>query len=250
MEMASHRTWEKQYCPLFTRCRTPMSELAQNGGVAESAMKRSTPAAQQSTGVEYSSPLTTSGATVSGEPRRLLKCRPEELCSFANPKSQSLYVPTSIGDSRSSSSTFSHFTSRWTMLRLCRNASARIRCRSTLAAATSGKPVPCLAARSVIMSKRSPALQHSMTRETMPTSSNTSCIATMCLCFRRRCMRISPSNSASPKRFRTSRGCSLAFEMRFTARRLSSPPRTTFLRRQFQTRPKLPSPMGSSPTIS
>mmetsp|Transcript_12846 Transcript_12846/g.36506 ORF Transcript_12846/g.36506 Transcript_12846/m.36506 type:complete len:209 (+) Transcript_12846:603-1229(+) len=208
-------------------------------------MYSKTPAAQQSTGVEYRAPITTSGATASGEPRRVRSCPPAALSDAAKPKSQSLKVLRSMGNPRSAQRRFSHFTSRWTMSRPCRNASALRRCRRALAALDSGRPRRL----AVMRSKRSPPSQHSMTKETMVGALKTSCIATTCGCLRRKCMWISPSKPSRPNRLSMSRGFSKALRIRFTAR-IPGLPMALLRSRQLQTRPKLPSPSGFSPTMA
>mmetsp|Transcript_144992 Transcript_144992/g.403869 ORF Transcript_144992/g.403869 Transcript_144992/m.403869 type:complete len:210 (+) Transcript_144992:323-952(+) len=209
-------------------------------------MYSKTPAAQQSTGIEYLLPATTSGATASGEPRRVFKCPLGPFREAAKPKSHSLNVLNSIGAPRSTQRRFSHFTSRCTMNKLWRKASALRRCRRARAAPTSGRPRPL----AVIRSKRSPPRQHSMTKDTMLGPWKTSCIATTCRCFNRKCMWISPSSVSFPNKLSTSRGFRSALLMRLTALSSGSAPPAALRCRQVQTRPKLPSPMGLSPTIA
>mmetsp|Transcript_28705 Transcript_28705/g.81117 ORF Transcript_28705/g.81117 Transcript_28705/m.81117 type:complete len:230 (+) Transcript_28705:640-1329(+) len=91
-------------------------------------------------------------------------------------------------------------------------------------------------------SKRSPPRQYSRTRVTLSASSKNSKRVTTCGCFSVMCVLISPS---SPRRFRLSRWARRALRTIFAA---FSTPSAPALGAHLQTRPKVPSPRGPSPT--
>mmetsp|Transcript_116347 Transcript_116347/g.324180 ORF Transcript_116347/g.324180 Transcript_116347/m.324180 type:complete len:275 (-) Transcript_116347:705-1529(-) len=205
-----------------------------------------TPVDHRSAGVLYGVPITTSGATVSGDPSRSVSPSPRSWA--AKPKSQSLKTFCSTGTSTYASRTFSHLMSLCTTEWLCTYSSASSTCCVTMAAACSGKPLPSppvLGCRTMA-SNKSPPRQYSNTSVTVPGSSKYSKSATMCGCFIVKCVLTSPS---SPKRYCMSRGCKRDLRTILAARSLTtSPVAAAPLGTHLHTSPKVPSPSGPLPT--